>query len=139
MVRVVITSILILSLIAEVAIAAYMTAYDVGTFMPGVPDNSAIIRIGIPRPIKLLAGLPNSVCVAKAAATSSTTVVLNKVHSGSSTSIGSLVWSAAGTVCSKTFSSDVSFVVGDVIEEAFPATADVTLADIAITLAGVRP
>ena len=118
--------------------ADYRTAYDLGSFMPGVPAASAIIRIAVPRAVTLPAGLPNAVCIGKTAATGSTTVTLNKVSGGTTTAIGSLVWSASGTVCAVTFSSAVGLAAGDIVEEAFPASADATLADIAITLPAVR-
>lgn len=117
---------------------AYMTAYDVASFMPGVPANSAIIRIALPRAVTFPAGLPNAQCTAKEAATGSTTVALNKVSGGSSSAIGSLVWSASGAACAVTFSAAVAFAAGDILEEAFPASADATLGDIAITLPAVR-
>jgi hypothetical protein len=114
------------------------TPYDLGSFMPGVPPDSAIIRIGVPRAVLFPSGLPNAVCRAKAAATSSTTVNLNLIHAGASSAIGTMDWSAAGTVCSVTFGSDVTVVSGDLIEEAFPVSGDATLADIAITIPGIR-
>ena len=120
------------------AAAAYMTAYDIASFMPGVPANSAIVRIALPRAVTLPAGLPNAQCTAKAAATGSTTVTLNKASGGSSSAIGTLVWSASGAACAVTFSAAVSLAAGDIVKEAFPATADATLADIAITLPAVR-
>lgn len=118
--------------------SAYMTAYDIASFMPGAPANSAIIRIALPRAVTLPAGLPNAQCTAKTAATGTTTVTLNKVSGGATTAIGTLVWSASGTACAVTFSAAVSFAAGDIVEEAFPASADATLADIAITVPAVR-
>lgn len=112
--------------------------YDLGSFMPGVPPDSSIIRIGVPRAVLFPSGLPNAVCKAKTAATGSTTVSLNKIHAGASSAIGTLIWSAAGTTCAVTFGSNVTLASGDLIEEAFPGSADATLADIAITLPGIR-
>jgi hypothetical protein len=129
---------LALAALAHAAAADYPTAYDIGSFMPGVPANSAIFRIALPRAVTLPAGLPNAQCTAKEAATGSTTITLNKVSGGTTTAVGTLAWSASGTACAVTFSTAVSFVAGDIIEEAFPATADATLGDIAITLPAVR-
>lgn len=112
--------------------------YDLATFMPGTPAASAIARVAVVRPVKLSAGLSGLACIGKTAATGSTTVTLNKVSAGVTTAIGSLAWSGSGTTCSPTFSSDVTLAAGDMLEEAWPVSPDATLADIAITLPGVR-
>ncbi|MCP3381233.1 hypothetical protein NLM31_12870 [Bradyrhizobium sp. CCGUVB4N] len=112
--------------------------YDLPIFMPGTQTASAIARIILPRAIQLPASLTSSQCLAKTAATASTTVTLNKISSGVTTGIGTAVWAASGTSCTFTFSSNVSLAAGDMVEFAFPASPDATLSDIAITLAGIR-
>jgi hypothetical protein len=112
--------------------------YDLPIFMPGTQTGSAFARIILPRAIQLPASLPSSQCLARTAATGSTTVTLNKISGGVTTATGTAVWSAAATGCSFTFLSNVTFTAGDMVEFAFPASPDPTLSDIAITLAGIR-
>lgn len=112
--------------------------YDIAMWWPGKPIGSSKVRIIIPRATQLPQNLTDSQCKAGTAATASTTVTLNKISGGSTTSMGTAVWSAAGTTCSFTFSAAVNLAAGDMVEFLFPASADATLADIAITLAGVR-
>jgi hypothetical protein len=118
---------------------AYRTAYDLVSFMPDVPAASSIIRIAIVRSIILPVGLPQLVCRAKIAPSSSVTVTLNKVSGGVTTAIGTLNWTAGITTCTATFTSDIDFIDGDLVEELFPAIADTTFADVAIGLPGIRP
>lgn len=112
--------------------------YDIAMWWPGKPIGSSKVRIIIPRATQLPQNLTNSQCKAATAATASTTVTLNKISGGSTTSMGTAVWSAAGTTCSFTFAAAVDLAAGDMVEFLFPSSADATLADIAITLAGVR-
>jgi len=112
--------------------------YDIAVFMPSTPNNGASIRVVLPRAIRLPASLTNSQCVSSVAADSPTTITLNKVVSGTSTAIGTAVWSASARTCSFSFSSDRDFAIGDVLEFSFPAIADPDLADISITLAGAK-
>jgi hypothetical protein len=110
------------------------TPYDVYTDMPGVPANSALIRFAVGRPFLIPSGIPDGQCSAKTAATASTTVTFKKNGS----SIGTFVWGAAATTCTITFSSTVTWAVGDIYELEYPATADATLANVAITTPGLR-
>ncbi len=112
--------------------------YDLPIFMPGTPSSSAIARIILPRGVQLPQNLTSSQCYAKEAATASTTITINKISGGVTTSEGTAVWAASANSCSFTFSSTVTFAVGDMVEFVFPATADATLGDIAISLAGTR-
>jgi hypothetical protein len=62
---------------------------------------------------------------------------LGHVVSGSNTNIGTAVFAASGGAysgCTVTFSSLVTFAVGDLLTATFPATADATLANIAISI-----
>jgi hypothetical protein len=134
-------SVLALLLFISCGVCAYRTGYDLGSFMPGLPDVSAIIRLPVVRPIILPAGLPQLVCTAKTAPTSAASVSLNKVSGGITSGIGFLDWNAASTTCHVTGSlltSDFSFVSGDVVEEVFPASPDATFADITIGLPAIR-
>lgn len=109
--------------------------YDLATFYPGVPGNSQLLaRIKLARAVTFPINLTGSLADARVAATASTTVTLKKNGS----SIGTLVWAASGTSGAFTFAAAVSFAAGDVLTLEGPATADVTLADISITLIGTR-
>jgi len=112
--------------------------YDVAMWWPGKPTGSSKVRIIMPRAATLPQNLTNSACKAGTAATASTTVTLNKISGGTTTGMGTAAWAAAGTSCSFTFSAAVNLAAGDMVEFLFPSSADATLADIAITLAGVR-
>lgn len=114
---------------------------DIAAFVPGVPSNGMIARVVVTRAIILPSGLTNSMGVAKEGATASTTVAINKISGGISTPIGTAVFAASGgTNATGTFTAAAatSLAAGDMVELAYPATADATLGDIAITLAGTH-
>src|SRR4051812_42316050 len=74
--------------------------YDLATFYPGVPGNSQLLaRIKFARAVTFPINLTGSVADSRVAATASTTVTLKKNGS----SIGTIVWSAAGTTGAFTF------------------------------------
>jgi len=110
--------------------------YVISVFAPGVMANNqtlfyqkAVVSFTLP------SGLTGSNFLSLAAATASTTITLKKNGS----SIGTLVWSASGTVPSVTFSGTVAFAAGDTFEVYGPATADATLGDVSLTFDGSRP
>lgn len=106
--------------------------YDIATFYPGVPGSSQLVmRWQAPRAVTVPSGATNSQASAGTAATGSTTFTIKK----NGTSVGTIAWSASGTAGTFTVSSTVSLAAGDVLTITGPATADATLADIAITLA----
>lgn len=109
--------------------------YNLAVFAGGVLGASEVFLLHVlPYAIEIASAAPNSHAVANIAATGSTTVTINKNGS----SIGTIVWSASGTVGAFTFSSNVTFAAGDKITLVAPSSADATLADIGITLAGFR-
>ena len=108
--------------------------YDVPMFYPGVPGASALVaRLKAVRSVTFPSGLTASQADARVAATGSTTFTLKK----NGVSVGTILWSAAGTSGAFT-SSGFSLAAGDVLTVEGPATADATLADISITLTGTR-
>jgi hypothetical protein len=120
---------------------AAVNAYDIAIFMPSTPTGGAIVRVVSARTATYPANLTGSTCVAKEGATASTAITINKVHSGTSTSVGTVTFAASGSAnqtCTFTATSAISLVSGDVIEFAFPSTPDATLGDIAITLEGTH-
>lgn len=128
---------LLITLLPWHAFAGYegpVPPYDIYTNVPGIPAGSSIIRFQADRAFKINSGMSGGQCSAGTAATASTTVTFKKNGS----SIGTFVWAASATTCTITFSSTVSFAAGDVFEFDFPSTADATLADVSITVPGIR-
>lgn len=110
--------------------------YDVAMFMPGIQTSASQImaRIIFNRAVSFPSGSGTFAASANKAATGSTTFTIRKNGS----SIGTLVWAGAGTVPTVTFSSTTAFAVGDVLSITGPAVADATLADISVTMSGLR-
>ncbi|MGY6156647.1 beta strand repeat-containing protein [Paraburkholderia graminis] len=110
-------------------------AYDIGLYIEGVTTASEVVfNLVAARAFTWPSGLTGSFAKAGIAATASTTFTINRNGS----SIGSFVFAASGTSATFTLSSPVTFAAGDVIQITAPATADSTLANIAITFAGTR-
>jgi hypothetical protein len=110
--------------------------YDIPVWIEGKPLNSeTVYTLVAPRGFTLPSGLPNTQLKAGTAATGSAVFTLNKNGS----SIGTLTVNAGGTTASASFTASVSCAAGDVFSVVAPATADATLANIAMTFAGTRP
>lgn len=108
---------------------------DLGCFVPGVGTNNQILlSLALNRAITFPAGATLSHAIATIAATGSTTFTFKKNGS----SFATAVFAGSGTTATFTQASDAVFVAGDILEIDGPATADATLANIGITLAGVR-
>jgi hypothetical protein len=113
------------------------SSYDIPVFFSGIPIATDRIRVVAVRACTIysVANLPASVAHAaksRVAATASVTVTINKNGS----SVGTVVFSASGTVGAFTIAADIVLAAGDVLEFVMPATPDTTIADVAITLAG---
>lgn len=107
----------------------------VAVFMPSVPASSAIARIIMTEAGTFAANFSGSEAKAKTASTGTATVTVNKNGSALGTVI--FTTSATGSFAT-TGGAAQSFAAADIIEFSFPASPDATLADIAITLRGVR-
>jgi hypothetical protein len=110
--------------------------FEVDFFQPGVPGASAHLNRVFSRATVVAASAPIK-CSAQEGATSSATVTLNHVVSGTVTAIGGLTFAASGSAyqnCTAVFPLSVTFAVGDVLTAVFPGTADATLGDIAISI-----
>jgi hypothetical protein len=115
--------------------AALTPPYAVSISLTGTLFSSEIMLQHVfPVAVKLPAGLSGSFAKANTAATSSSTVTINK----NGTSIGTMTWAGAGHDATFTFTADVTFAAGDILQLVAPGTPDATLADIGITLAGTR-
>jgi hypothetical protein len=109
--------------------------YDVAIYAETVFTNSEVLfRLAATRAFRIPSGAAGSVGNAGVAATGSTTVTLAKNGS----SFGTMVWAAAGTVATVTVSADTDFAAGDILTITGPATADATLAQVTMALAGIR-
>lgn len=106
--------------------------YDLASYYEGTPGDSAVLfKFEIIRDCYLLSGLPISRVTAGVAATGAVSLDIRK----NGVQIGTIDFAAAGTVATFTFTTSTNFNAGDDIEVVNAATADATLADLAITLA----
>jgi hypothetical protein len=104
--------------------------------IPAAATNNAIL-CDIPMPIAetVPVNCGASVGTSVVAATGSTTFTIKKITSGgSSTTIGTAVWSASGKTAAFTCASPVSFAATDLLEIDGPATGDTTLTQGGITI-----
>jgi len=109
--------------------------FDVSAFAPGVGTNNQILlRIKLARAVTFPSGASLSLAAASANATGSTTFTLKK----NGTSFATVNFAAGAAVGTWTQAADAVFAAGDLLEIDGPATADATLANVGITLAGVR-
>ena len=82
----------------------------------------------------LPSGIANSQAISNTAANAVSTFTLRK----NTTSIGTITFSAGGTIGNITFTATQNFSVGDVLKVECPNPQDSALADIAITIKGSR-
>ncbi|MGH9744737.1 MAG: DUF2793 domain-containing protein [Candidatus Acidiferrales bacterium] len=109
--------------------------FDVSVFAPGVGSASQkLIRVALARAVTFPSGASLSQAVASVAATGSTTFTLKK----NGTSFATVNFAASASTGTWTQASDSTFAAGDILEIDGPGSADATLADIGITLAGIR-
>jgi len=109
--------------------------YDLGLTWAGtLPASQVMLRYPFPRAVTFPSGLTNSRGVAGAAATGAKVIDLRK----NNVSFGSINFAAGATTATFTMASATSFASGDVLTAIAPASADATLADLGISLAGTR-
>ena len=112
-----------------------LNGYDLGASVAGVPAASQVlIRFPFPRAVSFPASLTGSQGVAAVAATATTDFDIRKNGS----SVGTMRFSASGTVASFIAASAFSFSAGDVLTVVAPASPDATLADVGLALKGAR-
>jgi hypothetical protein len=108
--------------------------FDLGFYFEGLLTNSEkVARYVFNRSVTFPASLTGSNATADVASTGTVSFALNKNGS----SIGSVTFTASATA-TFTFASPVTFAAGDVLTVVAPATADASLADVQINLAGTR-
>lgn len=93
------------------------------------PIDGQEVVIAFVRSYTLPADADGSYGKSRVAATAETTLNLIK----NTTTIGTVVWAAAGTVPTFTVAADVSFDAEDILVVQFPETKDTTLAKLGIT------
>jgi len=110
--------------------------FDATAFYPGVPTNSAkVLRVPIARSVTFAANFSGSYGKASVASTGTATFDVQKNGS----SIGSVIFTSSSSATFTTSGgTSQSFAAGDVLSIIAPGTADATLADIGIVLAGTR-
>jgi hypothetical protein len=109
-------------------------------FIEGVPTASEFFRIVLTDNGTFAANFSGSSGLASVAATASTVVTVNIIHSGTPTTIGTATWAISGTAPTLATTGGLAqnFVAGDVVEFVFPASPDATLANIALSLRAQR-
>lgn len=105
--------------------------YDIGLFFPGQPlASQLILRYVASRPLTGAVNLAGSDGSAVTAATASTMFVIAK----NGASIGTMIFSAAGTISTFAVALPLSLGTGDILTITAPASPDTTLANISVTL-----
>jgi hypothetical protein len=107
--------------------------YDTSIFLGGVPANSAIVRKAIVRAVSCPTGFAGSVGYARESSSGTAVVTVNQVTAGVGTARGTVTFAISNT---GVFASGAGMTLssGDLIEFAFPSSADATMGDIAISL-----
>ena len=109
--------------------------FDVAIFAPGLGTAAQkLARFALARAVSFPSGATGSQAVASANATASTTFTLKK----NGTAFGTVVYGSGSSSGTFTITTTTTFAAGDLLEVDGPATPDVTLADVGITLAGTR-
>ena len=113
-----------------ISVANSALPYDISVSVSGKPAASEyLLRLVCVRAFSLAIAAATQKAIALTAATASTTLTVSK----NGTSIGTIVFAAAGTT--GTFSgTTTSFAVSDVLTISAPSTADTTLSDVGISL-----
>jgi hypothetical protein len=109
--------------------------FDLTAFYPGVPAASAIVtRVPVARAVTFPSGLAGSIGKASVAATGSAAFDVQK----NGASVGTITFAAGATSATFAAASAITLAAGDLIAIISPGTADATLANVGIVLAGVR-
>lgn len=115
--------------------------YDIALFIEGVMTASeTVFKFACVRAFTVPTNFAGSVVIAGTAATASSTMSIGRIPTGSTTNtqFGTLAFAAAGTIPTLT-ATQTSFAVGDTMTFIGAASADATLANIAITILASRP
>lgn len=109
--------------------------YDIDFGKDGLPASGAVLKTFIfPRAVRLPQNLVNSVAILGVAPTLAQQITLKK----GGTTIGTINFAIGATTPTYTFAADVDFAAGDILTAFAPSPQDATLANLAVTLAGIR-
>lgn len=111
--------------------------FDVTVFYPGLPDAAAIaLRVPVARAVTFPADFSGSYGRASAAATGSAAFDVTK----NGTTIGTVTFGAGQSTATFTTAGNAvqTLAAGDVLAITCPGSADASLADVGIVLAGTR-
>jgi hypothetical protein len=115
-------------------IPASVVDFSIACFAPGLGTNGQVLtRVALAQSVTFPSGAGGSYAVSDVLATSSTTYSLSK----NGTSFATVVFTSASLVGTWTQASSVTFSAGDILKVSV-ATADSTLSDVGITLAGTK-
>lgn len=110
-------------------------------FYPGVPGDAAVLLyVPFSSAVTFAADFAGSYAEAITGATAETVFTVSKIVSGTPTTIGTITFAIGSTtgVLATTGGLEQSLAAGDILKITAQATADDTLADVGITLKGVR-
>ena len=111
------------------------TAYDLGVTWSGtIPTNQVLLRYPFPRQVTFPANLSTSKGVSTAAATGAYVITIAR----NGTPVGTINFAAAATSATFTMASDTVFAIGDILTLTAQSAVDATLANLGISLAGIR-
>lgn len=113
------------------------TIYDISLGLQGTLSTGNIFLMVSTRNFSIPAGATGSKAICLVAPTSTTTfTIFKKVGASAAQSIGTIAFQAGVTTGTFTFASQISFVPDDLLYIQ-SLVADTTLADVAITIAGI--
>ena len=119
--------------ITEIGTVVYI--YDLVCYLPVVPDVSDVVaRWAIARNVAFPAGMTGSRASAGVAATAQTIYTVKKNGSA----VATITWAISGTTGTYAAALAWSVVPGDVVTIEAPASPDATLAQVSITMIGIR-
>src|SRR5215469_2536081 len=127
------------SAISILGVAAEDDILPLYMYVDGSPGGSQVFRLITTEAISFAADFAGSYMLAGVGSTGSVTVNISVIHAGTPTVIGTGVFSASATATlSTTGHTTQTAVAGDVIQWAFPAGTDATLANVSSTLRAIR-
>lgn len=117
------------------SVASATGNYDIVFSIPGYVGAGTIFVMVANRQFNLLASLPLAAVACMTKPTNNTTITINKKSGNTDTQLGTILMTSSSYSGTFTFTSDVTFNVGDILYFAVDIP-DLTLANLSITVAG---